>query len=180
MTTLVVEDGSVVPGANAYLSLADADAYHALRGNAAWDALDDDTKEAALIKATDYMIQMYRPRWKGSRMDQNQVLDWPRGYVYLQPFIKGALFPFGTFPFMVPNDVVPDLVKNACAELALRVSAFDLLPDLTQGVERETIGPITVQYDKYSPQRRRYSAVDAMLAEFLSPGGDVSTRLVRT
>jgi hypothetical protein len=177
--TLIVEDGSVVPGAESYISVADADTYHANRGNAAWADFDDDAKEGYLRNATDAMIQMYRLRWKGSRMEQAQVLDFPRGYLYLQPFIKGALYPYGTFPYMLPNNVVPDLVKNACAELALRAASGPLLSDLSQVVEREQIGPISVNYSKYSPQQKRYASIDAMLAEFLLPGGSASTALVR-
>jgi len=37
--TLIVEDGTVVPNADSYLSVADADTYHQTRGNGAWFAL---------------------------------------------------------------------------------------------------------------------------------------------
>lgn len=37
---IVVEDGTIVSGANSYVSVRDADAYHAARGNAAWSAGD--------------------------------------------------------------------------------------------------------------------------------------------
>lgn len=178
--TLVVEDGTVVAGAESYISVADASTYHAGRGNIAWAAIATDAlREQALRRATDFMIQRYRQVWKGSRMDQSQVLDWPRGYVYLQPFIKGALYPYGTFPYMVPNNIVPDLVKRACAELALRTAVSgDLLADLSQGVVSESVGPIKTEYDRYSPQSKRYPAIDTMLAEFLTtrPG---SARVVR-
>lgn len=187
---LIAEDGTIVANANSYNLLTELDDYHDGRGNLAWADLDDDTKTAAAIRATDAMIQMYRLRWKGSRMEQIQVLDWPRGYVYLTPFIKGALYPYGTFPYMVPNNTVPPLVKQAHAELSLRAAialtaaasgaiATPLLNDLGQVVEREQIGPISVNYSKYSPQQTRFVSIDAMLQEFLLPGGSASTSLVR-
>ena len=51
--------------------------------------------------------------------------------------------------------------------------------DLTRGVIRETVGPIAVEYDKYSPERVRYSAIDAMLQPYLKSGGTNSVGLVR-
>jgi len=75
---LIVEDGSIVPGAESYCSVAAADAYHSGRANATWAGLDQATKEANLRKATEYMVSIYRQRWKGLRASINQALDWPR------------------------------------------------------------------------------------------------------
>jgi len=50
-------------GAESYASVADADTYHANRGNAAWAALTTPVKEQSLRKATDYMTGEYGSRW---------------------------------------------------------------------------------------------------------------------
>ena len=50
----VTEDGTGLAEANSYVSVAEADAYHADRGNAAWIG-EDSAKQSALIKATDYL-----------------------------------------------------------------------------------------------------------------------------
>ncbi len=156
---LIVETGAIVTGAESYCTVAFADEYHAKRGNAAWDALDDtDAKEPALRKATDYMLAMFKGRWQGTIVDEDQALDWPRYGVIVDGYD-------------VAYDSVPLAVQKACAELAYRASTADLSPDLSQGVLSESVGPISVTYDKSSPQRTRYRAIDAILSPYLKAGG---------
>jgi hypothetical protein len=157
--SLIVEDGSIVTGAESYATVAEATAYHAARSNTAWAALATDAlREAALRRATDYMRQAYRSRWQGYKVNEDQALDWPRYDVEVEGYA-------------VDSDIVPTEVKNACAELALRASAADLNPDLTQGVLSEQVGSIQVTYDKASPQFTRYRAIDALLSPYLKAGG---------
>lgn len=175
MTALVVEDGTAKPNADSYISVADAATYHTDRGRGdAWDAIDD--PEAALRKATDYMVQTYRPRWKGYRKDGAQSLDWPRTFVYLEPFVHGIV---GTYPFLVPETIVPDEVKRACAEYALIAASTPLAPNLERGIAREKIGPIDTEFDKSSPEYTRYRAMDMMLRPYLT-GGGANVELVRS
>lgn len=174
-STLIPEDGTVVANADSYGSLAYADTYHAARGNTTWAALSAADKEANARKATDYMIEMYRSAWKGYRKDAAQVLDWPRTFVYLEPFVHGIV---GTYPFLVADTIVPVEVKNAWAELALRASLASLAPDLERGVQSETIGPISTTYDKSDVQYTRYRAIDALLAPYLN-GSPNNIQLVR-
>lgn len=174
--TLVVEDGTAKADADSYISAAAADTYHDKRGNTAWAALTEAAKETHLRAATDYLLQIYRKRWGGYRYTATQSLDWPRSFVYLEPFVHGAV---GTYPYLVANDVVPTEVANACAELALRAIDGALFADLAQGVVREKIGPLETEYDRNSPQAARYVAVEAMLAPYLTRGGD-SVRVVRS
>ena len=156
---IVVEDGTGKSTAESYISVADASTYHTARGNTAWAALTTDAlREAALRKATDYMRQAYRSRWQGYRVNEDQALDWPRYDVEVEGYA-------------VDSDIVPTEIKNACAELALKASSADLNPDLTQGVLSEQVGSISVTYDKNSPQRTRYAAIDAMLSPYLKAGG---------
>ncbi len=165
--SLEVELGTGSATAESFISVADASTYHTARGNAAWAALASDTvREQCLRKATDYMEQVYRSRWQGWRKTEDQALCWPRYDVIVEGYL-------------VDSDSVPEIVKRACAELALKASAADLAPDLTQGVVREQVGPIAVEYDKNSPQATRYKAIDAMLAPFLKSGGGCSVKLER-
>jgi len=172
--SLTVEDGSVIPGAESYVSVADTEAYHLARGNSTWGLLSDGQAEEALRRATDYMIQMYRSRWKGYRKSGVQALDWPRSWVYLEPFTHGIV---GTYPYLVADTIVPVEVKNACAELALKAAAGELAPDLERGVQSETIGPISTTYDKSDVQYTRYRAIDAMLRPYLE-GSSMNVQLV--
>ena len=157
--SLICEDGSGKSDSESYISVADASNYHTVRGNTAWAALATDAlREAALRKATDFMRQAYRSRWQGYKVNEDQALDWPRYDVEVEGYA-------------VDSDIVPTEVKNACAELALKASAAELNPDLTQGVLSETVGSISVTYDKASPQFTRYKAIDAILSPYLKAGG---------
>ena len=157
--SLICEDGSGKSDSESYISVADASSYHTARGNTAWAALATDAlREAALRRATDYMRQAYRSRWQGYKVNEDQALDWPRYDVEVEGYA-------------IDSDIVPTEIKNACAELALRASAADLNPDLTQGVAREKVGQIEVEYDKASPQFTRYRAIDALLSPYLKAGG---------
>lgn len=143
---IVIEDGSGKPDAEAYISVADADTYFSNRGNTAWAALTTAAKEAALRLSTDYMEAAYGPRWCGERATDTQALSWPRTDV------DG-----------VADDVVPEAVKRANAELAVRASAGALLADQGAQVKSETVGPISVTYADGARQDVRYAAVDVAL-----------------
>jgi hypothetical protein len=171
--SLIVEDGSIVAGAESYVSVAAADAYHAARNNAAWAALPNPDKEAALRKATDYMQQTYRLRWRGARTNTTQSLDWPRFGCYVEDI------SYGRYPFYVPTTVVPAEVQHACAELALKASTAELNVDLDRETASEKVGSIQVDYVPGGPQYRRYRAIDQMLKVYLASTG-ISGRLVRS
>lgn len=174
--TLVVEDGTGVAGADSYISLADATTYHANMANAAWAAVaDDPTREALLRQATQYLTSLYRLRWAGVRRTSAQTLDWPRYDVAMPDAPMG----YGSLPAFYPYDKVPDEVRHACAELALRAIDAPLLGDLTQNILSEKVEGITTQYDPNSPQYRRFPYIDAMLGPVLRVGAGTA-RMVRS
>lgn len=160
---LIVETGANITGAEAYCSESYADTYHENRGNTLWNSVSN--KEAALRKATDFMEQRYRLTWKGYRKYSNQSLSFPRELVYLE---KQA-----NIDTLLSDTIVPNEVKNACAELALKASTYTdgLLPDLEDVISEETIGPITTKYDRRKPVSRIYKAIDAILAPLLKNNG---------
>lgn len=164
---LVVEDGSGKANAESYITVADADARHTSLGNTSWTGATT-AKEAALRKATNYMVQAYRQRWTGFRVKAipAQALDWPRYGVEVD-----------NLP--VHFDIVPTDIANACADLALKALTSDLAPDLTRGVVRKKIGPMETEYDPYSPEATRFRAIDMMLAPYLR-GGSGMAQLVRS
>jgi hypothetical protein len=173
---LVTEDGTGQSTAESYISVAASDTYHSNRGNATWATLTTAQKEEALRRATDYMTATYRLRWKGVRMTATQALDWPRGYVYTQPFLNGATTDF---PYLVADDIVPIEVARANAEFALRAAAGELAPDLGRPTIEETVGPITVRYGDNSRETTTYKALDDMLRPYLSGDGGNSAKAVR-
>jgi len=144
------------PGAQSLCSIAQADAYHAARGAAAWALLATEAKEQALIRATDYM-GVYSGGWKGTRTSYDQALDWPRYDVVANGYD-------------VPSNIVPVPVANACAVLALKASAGELAPDLGPQTESVKVGPIEKKYAAGARQQIKFQAVDSMLAPYLGAG----------
>jgi len=163
--TLVVESGSGLVNAESYASVADTDARHTALGNTAWTGTEA-TKEAALRRATEYMEQAYRTRWKGTRLTRAQALSWPR---------YGACVD----GWDIPSTEIPADVVSACIDLALRALAGELNPDLERAVIREKVGPLETEYSAHSPQSPRYRAADMALSAYLK-GGGVMTTLCRT
>lgn len=167
---LIVEDGTGLSTAESYISAVDASAYHSLRGNTLWSTMSTNEQEQALRRATDYMGMAYSQAWQGRRVSSTQALDWPR----VDVVVNG---------WYVDSNVIPVIVKNACAELAFKAAAGELLADQSQGVIREEVGPIKVEYDKSSPVNVRYKAIDALLSPYVTGGaglGSANTRLIRS
>ncbi len=176
--TLIIEDGSALADSESYISVADANIYHENRGNTAWTGIATDLiREQLLRKATDYMVATYRQRWRGYRKTATQALDFPRSFCYLEPFVYGAV---GAYPYLLSDTVVPNEVKNACAELALKAIDGDLMVDLTQAVIREKVDVIEVEYDKFSPAQKRYTQIDAMLSVFFVSASRYETKVIRS
>jgi len=160
---LVVEDGTGKPDAESYVSVTDADAYLAKRGIAGTWAATSGAKEIALIQATDYMEQMYRSAWSGSRVRSTQTLSWPRTGVYVDGF-------------SVPATLVPTEVKVACVQLAQRAVTETLLPDIANSsaggdIVEQSIGELSVRYSEGTTSslgRPQYQAIERTLSPFFS------------
>lgn len=73
--TIIVEDGTLVSGANSYVSLASARAYALARG-ITLSAIDA-TLKAIMLEAMDY-LESFSSRFKGELVDRDQALSWPR------------------------------------------------------------------------------------------------------
>lgn len=104
--TLIVEDGSIVANANAYVDVADCASYHASRGNV-FASSPDELAEQAIIRATSYIDLYYKGRWGGRKVERTQSLQFPR---------FGLTDEDG---FEVPYDEVPKEIVSATCEAAL-------------------------------------------------------------
>lgn len=168
----IPEDGTGLADANSYCSLAYAETYHAQRANTSWTLLTVGQKKASLVKATDYLQQTYRTKWRGVRSTAVQALDWPRSWVLRDDYefstMNGYVVIGGDFYY--PSNVVPVEVKNAACEAALSTLTGSLLAEQGQGVIREKVDVLEVEYDKYSPQRRRFPVIDGLLRPFIMAG----------
>jgi hypothetical protein len=167
---LVIDDGTGRADAESFVSVADATAYHAKRGNAAWAALaSDEAREQMLRKATDYMEQVYRGRWAGMRKTVAQALSWPRYYVPVRDVPITQYYP---------DNTVPTVVANACAELALRAITGELAPDIKRLAKRVKVDVIETEYVDGATPYTRFRAIDKMLEPFMT-GSEMNVRLVR-
>lgn len=186
--TFVVEDGTVVANANSYLSVAEADSYHASRGRTDWAKAEVPDKQAALIRATAYIDMRYGDRFRGVPVEANQSLEWPRDAVYDR---------YGT---ALPSDELPGRLEKATAEYALEALRLGELVNNpaqpTQGTslsgartgspggevtaESKTVGPISISksyatrgFTGTTSALPTYTAGDLLLAPLLRSGGGV-------
>lgn len=167
---LVVEDGTGKSDADSYLSVADADTYHAAHGQpTAWENATDVEKEQALRLATQYLDSHYRRRWQGYRASQTQALMWPRSNVYRD------------YGYVISSTTIPVELEHATAEAAMRsISETDgLMPDIDEpgSISREqvTVGEIsyTTEYAGSRSQTKRFRIIDDLLAELLVSDNEV-------
>ena len=152
-----VEDGSGVVGANAYVTMSEADDHHAGRGHAGWAGADLAAKQAAVVKATDHIELVYGERFLGQRASEDQGLSWPR----VAACRDGEEL-----------EGVPLLVRQACAEYAARALTAQLIPDGTAEVmsERRVEGGLELELDYARPSTfQRWPAADRMLRPLLRP-----------
>lgn len=156
MALTVQDDTGLVDGANGYVSVTEFRSYQDARARSYLD--DDDSIAAAIIRASDYVDQRFV--YKGRRLNARlQAMEWPRMSCYDRDrnVVEG----------------VPQEVKDACCEYALRALLGDLNPDPTQDdtgqrvlKTKQVIGPIDIETE-YQPGggvvMPRYPAADMML-----------------
>ena len=173
---LIVETGQIVAGAESYVTVAEALVYHANRDNSTWAAASTASQEAALRKATAYVDDNYRARWKGTRVQAAvQPLEWPRFGVRMD----GAA-PYPTHFAMIPGffdllstTLIPQKLKDATCEAALRALAGPLLADMDMTKQREKIEGLETWYTA-AEIATIYPAIDALLSGLLVPTGQGS------
>jgi len=163
---LVVEDGTGKADADSYLSLTDADTYNTNHSaSAAWIAAAEAVKEKALRLATQYLDVRYGGRWKSYRSNELQALAWPRAY---------AIDRDG---YYWDSDQMPQRLKDATVELALRVVGGDtLFADITKPgtikSQSVTVGPIqkSIEYMGGYTQVKGYPLIDGLVKSLINSG----------
>tara|TARA_R100000789_G_scaffold41611_1_gene43139 strand:+ start:14817 stop:15329 length:513 start_codon:yes stop_codon:yes gene_type:complete len=167
---LVKEDGSIVSGAESYVTVAEADAYWADRGDPAqWTDLTTAQKESALRQATQYLETNYN--WKSCLQDVVQPLAFPRLPFYDK---EGRL--------LAGEGVIPQKVKDAQIELALRHAIQNLLLDTNpqdDNILRERVGDHEVQYKSGSTKTYSFSYVQSLLRSYVLSSTFNEARIIR-
>lgn len=157
---LNIELGQAGSDSEAYVSAADCDIYFNNRGMTNWLTMTTTEKEQAIRRAVDYMGQVYRLQFSGTRVSDTQALDFPR---INMPRIDGVSSYY-------PSDSIPREIVVANMELAIRAAAGEMLSDIDPEVASEKVDVIEVHYFKGSSKVKRYSAIDKLLALFLGGG----------
>ena len=150
-----LETGTGIPGANAYVDEAYVDTHHADRGNTAWSTFSTTLKEAAIVRASEYIDKRFGLRFRGVRATKGQGLEWPR------------LSAFDADGFLLSDvDALPRQLEKAAAEYALRTAICGVLApdaptpvpkqDLTDPVcanrpDQEATGQITRKKERVGP-----------------------------
>lgn len=112
---IIVEDGSIVDGANSFLSLADAKLWANNRGVIL--PSNDDEIAIFLIKAGDF-INSKEFKFKGEQVELSQSMSWPRTNVFLN--CK-----------KLPDNFIPKQIKEAQLNLMQAASeGMDLQPNI--------------------------------------------------
>jgi len=127
---------ALVLNTNSYVTIADADTYFETRiDSAEWETADDETKEQALVTATQLIDERH---WIGAAVSSSQALAWPRkNAIYYDPRMGQQI--------TVANDEVPSQVKIAVYEQALHlVQNEDLLAQKIQTFESISVGSISL------------------------------------
>lgn len=113
---MIVEDGSIVAGANSYISFTDATAYHTSYGND-WTS-DTAVGELALIQATRALDLIYGSDYLSELRSDSQNLLFPRYAFYDNNRRR------------VESTEIPQRLKDAVCEMAaIIVSGGDVLPE---------------------------------------------------
>lgn len=113
---IIVEDGTLVANANAYINVQFFRDWHSARGI---DLSDFETSsiESAIVKATDYVDKRFGTRFVGSKRDRTQSLMWPRtdAWTNQEDYIN--------------TDEIPNELKRGVVEYALiALKLGELLP----------------------------------------------------
>jgi hypothetical protein len=149
---LVVEDGSVVSGANSYITLADYRAWANARGISASDS--DAVLERYVLRAMDYFEQLV---FIGNKANENQLLQWPRTEALIDGYYADAT-------------EIPAQVKKAVYE-AVKVESdgYSELNNQDRRTIREKIGDIEIQYADNSENRTITPALTSALSKLVQP-----------
>ena len=161
MATIVVEDGTVVAGANSYVTEAELTTYAADRGITLTAAT-----VVLLIKAMDYIESL---AFIGDKHKESQPLQWPRDEVYIDRYY-------------IERETIPKELKNGVYTAALAIDAeLDPLRIIERATKREKVDVIEVEYMDSAASQTIVRTISAALYKILRLGGHGSSafRVVR-
>lgn len=165
---LIIEDGSIIDGANCFVSVADCDTWQAIRGSTTWPLGNTSLaeKESAIIKATDYLNGF---GWKGTRHPGGQLITWPR---------IGAIDADG---FAIGEYIIPKAVIAANCYLAgVIFDGKNVQPILERGgrISSESVDTLSTSFFEDAANRDVHSVLADLLRGLASEFDDFAGNAV--
>jgi len=148
--SLIIEDGSVVPGAESYATAAELQDYAEKFGRTIPG--DEDQQESLLRRAA---LEMERMPWVGRIVSSTQDLAWPRYDVYVNCFL-------------LPSNAIPSKLKAGQMALATEIHADDVTDPAGKvgPATRKKVGPLEFEYAAPSASVSRPAASRQSYAQF--------------
>jgi hypothetical protein len=163
---MIVEDGSIVAGANSLCSIAFADAFLLSINSTGWAVLSTGAKENALVNATLYLESQYIGKWNGAIVNTDQPLSHPRV----------GLSVDGRY---VSSTIVHPIVQQAVSLLASYNAAGTELASNTGRVEKSVkIGPLQFDYEPGQMDKTTFTLVEGLLSPLVNSGGGANSMKV--
>ena len=149
--TLIIEDGSIVSGANSYITVTEWDTWATDRG--IQHSHSDAKISHAILRAMDYFESL---NFKGLKHTEDQPLQWPRDQVYVDGY-------------SVDSDEIPKEVRGAMYELTkIELDGDSPLNPQDRQTSSEKIGDIQVVYKNTAMMRKRTPAFNVAVAKLIT------------
>jgi len=151
VATIVQETGAGLSNSNSYITEAELTTYATDRG-----ITISGTNAVLIIQAMDYIEQQ---NFQGDKYTEAQALQWPRSSVVVDNY-------------HIDVDAIPELLKDAQAEVCLGIDAGDNpLASVSRETRREKVGGIEVEYATAASAQTYLKAAAYKLKKLLKYGG---------
>ena len=151
--TITVEDGSIVSGANSYVTEAELTAYATARGVTLTTGA-----EQLLIEAMDYIEAQ---SFIGTKKTATQALQWPRDNVYVDGYY-------------IESTTIPNDLKTAQKATALAIQNGNGPQNvLSAAVKREKVDVIEVEYQDGAMRGTIDPKINASLKKLITGAGNI-------
>ena len=153
---LVVEDGTLVSGADSYVTLAEFKAWADKRGVTYGT---DEVVTQQVYRAMDYIESL---NFIGEKSDENQALQWPRDQVVIDGYY-------------IDSDEMPNELKVAVYEsIKAEIDGDSRMTASDRRTISEKVGDLQVTYANNADVKRSIPAVTRALRKLIRPMAMVS------
>lgn len=172
----IVEDGSIVDDANAYVPVNYADSYFDNKGITEWGEYTNEVKQRRIIVATQYIDARWGGRFRGDVLSETQSLEFPRD-TWTIKILDSNTGEYITRAYM------PNALLMACCEYAIAVDSDTMslsvnyeTSDTGDRIKRkkEQVGTLQTDTEYFSPSNTsgslwaNYTLADSLMSKLLN------------